>query len=79
MFNDPPIAFREFAIAENLPLATIHGVVLEFLRGRVDAAIFGAQAVNAYVDNSRMTQAVDKRIQVLDPVDFIRETESAEE
>ena len=46
-------------MAENLPLATIHGVVLEFLRGRVDAAIFGAQAVNAYVDNSRMTQAVD--------------------
>ena len=50
MFTDPPIAFREFAMSENLPLATIHAAVLEFLRGRVDAAIFGAQAVNAYVD-----------------------------
>ena len=46
-------------MAENLPLATIHGVVLEFLRGRADVAIFGAQAVNAYVDNPRMTQDVD--------------------
>ena len=59
MFTDPPIAFREFAMAENLPLATIHAAVLEFLRGRVDAAIFGAQAVNAYVDTPRMTQDVD--------------------
>ena len=46
-------------MAESLPLATIHGAVLEFLRGRADAAIFGAQAVNAYVDNPRMTQDVD--------------------
>ena len=46
-------------MAESLPLATIHGVVLEFLRGRADSAIFGAQAVNAYVDNPRMTQDVD--------------------
>ena len=46
-------------MAEELPLATIHGAVLEFLRGREDAAIFGAQAVNAYVDNPRMTQDVD--------------------
>ena len=59
MFNDPPIAFREFAMAENLPLATIHAAVLEFLRGRMDAAIFGAQAVNAYVETPRMTQDVD--------------------
>ena len=46
-------------MAENLTLATIYGVVLELLRGRAGAAIFGAQAVNAYVDNPRMTQDVD--------------------
>jgi len=44
---------------EPLPLATIHEAVLEFLRNRDDAALFGAQAVNAYVDEPRMTQDVD--------------------
>lgn len=44
---------------EPLPLATIHEAVLEFLRNRNDAALFGAQAVNAYVDEPRMTQDVD--------------------
>ena len=46
-------------MAENLPLATIQAAVLEFLCDRDDAAIFGAQAVNAYADASRMTQDVD--------------------
>ncbi|MCY2991110.1 MAG: hypothetical protein NTY19_25010 [Planctomycetota bacterium] len=46
-------------MGERLPLATIHDAVLEFLRGRDDAAVFGAQAVNAYVDEPRMTQDVD--------------------
>jgi len=41
------------------PLATIHDAVLEFLRGRDDAVLYGAQAVNAYVKESRMTQDVD--------------------
>lgn len=44
---------------EQLPLATIHDAVLEFLRGRDDAALFGAQAVNAYVSEPRMSQDVD--------------------
>ena len=44
---------------EPLPLATIHEAVLEFLRGRDDAVVFGAQAVNAYVSEPRMTQDVD--------------------
>ena len=44
---------------EQLPLATIHDAVLEFLRGRDDAALFGAQAVNAYVGEARMSQDVD--------------------
>jgi hypothetical protein len=59
MFGDGPLMFREFAMREPLPLATIHDAVLEFLRGRDDAALYGAQAVNAYVSQPRMTQDVD--------------------
>lgn len=44
---------------ESLPLATIQEAVLAFLRGRGDAVVFGAQAVNAYVDEPRMTQDID--------------------
>lgn len=44
---------------ESLPLATIQEAVLDFLRGRSDAVVFGAQAVNAYVDEPRMTQNID--------------------
>jgi len=44
---------------EQLPLATIHGAVLEFLRGRDDVVVFGAQAVNAYVSEPRMSQDID--------------------
>src|SRR5262245_54444231 len=59
MFGDGALSFREFAMREPLPLATIHDAVLEFLRGRDDAVLFGAQAVNAYVSEPRMTQDVD--------------------
>src|SRR5437762_13989602 len=59
MFGDGPLTFREFMTHEPLPLATIHDAVLEFLRGRDDAVLFGAQAVNAYVSEPRMTQDVD--------------------
>lgn len=44
---------------ESLPLAKIQEAVLEFLQGRDDAALFGAQAVNAYVSEPRATQDVD--------------------
>ena len=44
---------------EPLPLATIQETMLEFLRGRDDVAVFGAQAVNAYVEEPRMTQDID--------------------
>ena len=44
---------------EQLPLAAIHDAVLEFLRGREDAVLFGAQAVNAYVAEPRMSQDID--------------------
>jgi hypothetical protein len=53
MFGDGALTFREFVMGEPLPLATIHDAVLDFLRGREDAAMFGAQAVNAYIDEAR--------------------------
>jgi len=59
MFGDGSLTFREFAMREPLPLATIQDAVLTFLQGRDDAVLFGAQAVNAYVDESRMTDDVD--------------------
>jgi hypothetical protein len=59
MFGDGSLTFREFATREPLPLATIHDAMLEFLRGRTDAVLYGAHAVNAYVDEPRMTDDVD--------------------
>jgi hypothetical protein len=59
MFNVGALSFKEFAMQEPLPLATLHNAVLEFLRDRDDAVLFGAQAVNAYVSEPRMTQDVD--------------------
>jgi len=59
MLDDGSLTFREFAMGEPLPLAAVHAAVLEFLQGRDDAALHGAQAVNAYVDDPRMTQDVD--------------------
>jgi Nucleotidyl transferase AbiEii toxin, Type IV TA system len=59
MFGDGSLTFQEFVMREPLPLAVIHDAVLEFLKGMEDAALFGAQAVNAYVDEPRMTQDVD--------------------
>ena len=59
MFGDGGLAFQEFAMSESLPLATVHDAVLDYLRGREDAVLQGAQAVNAYVDQPRMTQDVD--------------------
>jgi len=46
-------------MGESLPLATIQESVLEFLCGRNDAVVFGAQAVNAYVPEPRMSQDID--------------------
>lgn len=59
MFGDGSLTFQEFAMGEKLPLATIQDAVLEFLRGRNDAVLYGAQAVNAYVRVSRSTEDVD--------------------
>src|SRR5438270_4721462 len=57
--NAGALTFQEFAMREQLPLATIHDAVIEFLRGRDDAVVFGAQAVNAYVSEPRMSQDID--------------------
>jgi hypothetical protein len=57
--NDSPLSFHEFVMDERLPLAEIHQVILRFLRSRTDTVLFGAQAVNAYVEVTRMTQGVD--------------------
>jgi hypothetical protein len=59
MLNAGTLTFQEFAMREQLPLATIHDAVLEFLRGRDDVVVFGAQAVNAYVSEPRMSQDID--------------------
>lgn len=59
MLNADVLTFQEFAMNETLPLSKIHGAVLEFLQGREDVVLFGAQAVNAYVSEPRMTQDVD--------------------
>jgi len=59
MLNAGVLIFKEFVIREPLPLATIHEAVLEFLRGRDDVVVFDATAVNAYVDEPRMTQDID--------------------
>jgi hypothetical protein len=59
MLNADVLTFREFVTHEPLPLSKIHGAVLEFLQGRDDVVLFGAQAVNAYVPEPRMTQDVD--------------------
>jgi len=53
------LTFQEFIMHEPLPLSTIHQAVLDFLREREDVVLFGAQAVNAYVPEPRMTQEVD--------------------
>lgn len=59
MFGADVLTFREFMMGEPLPLAVLQQAVLEFLRGRDDVVVFGAQAVNAYVNEPRMTQDLD--------------------
>lgn len=59
MFEADILTFQEFMAQEPLPLATLHNAVLEFLRDRDDVVVFGAQAVNAYVSEPRMTQDID--------------------
>ncbi len=57
--NAGTLTLREYIMRETLPLSSIQEAVLEFLRGRDDAVVFGAQAVNAYVEEPRMSQDID--------------------
>jgi Nucleotidyl transferase AbiEii toxin, Type IV TA system len=59
MLNADVLTFQEFVMHEALPLSKIQEAVLEFLQGRDDVVLFGAQAVNAYVSEPRMTQGID--------------------
>jgi hypothetical protein len=59
MLNADILTFQEFVMQEPIPLATLQRAVLKFLRDRNDAVVFGAQAVNAYVGEPRMTQNID--------------------
>jgi hypothetical protein len=59
LIGESPLSIREFVMRESLPLGVIHDAVLEFVRDRDDAVLFGAQAVNLYVDVPRLTQDVD--------------------
>ncbi len=59
MINADVLTFQEFVMRETLPLSKIQEAILEFLQGRTDVVLFGAQAVNAYVGEPRMTQDVD--------------------
>jgi hypothetical protein len=59
MLVDVGLTFREIVMNDPLPKGTIHQAVIDFLDGRDDAALFGAMAVNAYVDERRMTEDVD--------------------
>ncbi len=59
MLIDTGLTFREIVMNDPLPKGTIQQAVVDFLRDREDVAIFGAMAVNAYVDERRMTEDVD--------------------
>lgn len=59
MFVADTINFREIVMKEPLPLVTIQNAVIDFVRGRKDVALFGAQAVNVYAGAPRATQDVD--------------------
>ncbi len=56
---DSGLTFREIVMNEPLPKGVIQQAVIDFLSGREDAAVFGAMAVNVYVDERRMTEDID--------------------
>lgn len=59
IFKERSITFREFTMNEPAPLSLIQDAILGFLQDRDDVVVFGAQAVNAYVDEPRMSEDVD--------------------
>lgn len=71
MIAEGSLTFREFVTREPLPISTIQGEVMEFLRRRDDVVLYGSQAVNAHTDDPRMTQDVD--IATVRAVEFAEE------
>src|SRR5829696_720546 len=59
MLVDSGLTFREIIMNEPLPKGAIQQAIFDFLTSRTDAAVFGAMAVNAYIDERRMTEDVD--------------------
>ena len=59
MLIDNGLTFREIVMNEPLPKGVIQQAVVDFLKGREDAAVFGAMAVNAYIEERRMTEDID--------------------
>lgn len=59
MLNAGAVTFQEFMKGSPLLLSTLHDAILTFLRDRDDVVLFGAHAVNAYVNEPRMTQDID--------------------
>jgi hypothetical protein len=59
MLVDTGLTFREIVMNDPLPKGIIQQAVVDFLSGRDDTAIFGAMAVNAYIDERRMTEDID--------------------
>src|SRR5437763_11758441 len=59
MFGTDTIGVREILMKEPLPLTAIQTAVVDFLRGRADAVLFGAHAVNVYTSETRMSDDVD--------------------
>jgi hypothetical protein len=49
----------EYHMGEPLPIYRLQEAIFEFCRDRMDVVVFGAQAVNLYVGQPRMTQDVD--------------------
>ncbi len=49
----------ELHMRELVPLHQVQEAIFEFLQGREDVAVFGAQAVNLFTAAPRMTQDVD--------------------
>jgi len=59
MIDGELLSLQECARKEPLPLVLIQDAILQFLRGREDCVLFGAHAVNAYLNEQRTTPDVD--------------------
>ncbi len=59
-FVNGAMTFQEWAVRETAPYVIVHSAVLDFLRGRDDAVLHGALAVNVYgpEHEARLTEDV---------------------